>query len=68
MIPDKAIMVYESAGEPYGDYVTTVFTPYDAKQIQAKLLKKHNVRRVIFTTITGKKLLTVNKNTGVQNK
>jgi hypothetical protein len=54
MIPSKAIKVYQSVGEPQGDYVTTVFTAYDAHSLKDRLFKKSNVRSVTFTNVKGK--------------
>ena len=59
MIPSKAIKVYQSVGEPQGDYVTTVFTAYDAHRLKDRLFKKSNVRSVTFTSVTGKVLTKV---------
>ena len=62
MIPSKAIKVYRSSGEPIGDHVTTVFTAQDAYQVMIRLFKLSNVRRVIFTSVTGKVLRSVTEN------
>mgnify|MGYP006101234501 FL=1 len=56
MIPSKAIKVYQSVGEPQGDYVTTVFTAHDAHSLKDRLFKKSNVRSVTFTNVKGKVL------------
>jgi hypothetical protein len=56
MIPSKAIKVYESAGQPDGEFVTTVFTPHDAHRIKLRLFNRRGVRRVIFKSVTGKVL------------
>tara|TARA_R110000803_G_scaffold78179_2_gene143304 strand:+ start:93 stop:287 length:195 start_codon:yes stop_codon:yes gene_type:complete len=62
MIPSKAIKVYESAGQPDGEFVTTVFTPYDAQRIKLRLFNRRGVRRVIFKSVTGKVLSIENNN------
>ena len=56
MIASKAIKVYASAGQPEGEYVTTVFTPHDANLARIKLFKRTGVRRVTFKTPTGEEL------------
>ena len=56
MIPSRAIMVYESWGQPDGEFVTTVFTPYDAQRIKLRLFKKRGIQRVIFKSVTGRVL------------
>jgi len=56
MIASRAIKVYASVGQPDGEYVTTVFTPYDANQARIKLFKRTSVRRVIFKTAAEKEL------------
>ena len=56
MIASKAIKVYASAGQPDGEYVTTVFTPHDANLARIKLFKRTSVRRVIFKTAAEKEL------------
>ena len=54
MIESRAIKVYQYMGDPYGDFVTTVFTPYDAHRLEERLLKRREVRRVIFKDTKGK--------------
>jgi len=61
MIEERAIKVYQSMGDPYGDFVTTVFTPYDAHRLKEKLLERLEVRRVIFKDTKGKILNNVPK-------
>ena len=56
MIESRAIKVYQYMGDPYGDFVTTVFTPYDAHRLKDRLLKRREVRRVIFKDTKGKEL------------
>ena len=46
MIASKAIKVYEFLGDPYGDFVTTVFTKEEAKKLERRLLKRQGVHRV----------------------
>lgn len=59
MIEERAIKVYQIMGDPYGDFVTTVFTPYDAHRLKDRLLKKREVRQVIFKDTKGKVLKNV---------
>ena len=56
MIASRAIKVYASAGQPDGEYVTTVFTPHDAHLAFVKLCKRTSVRRVIFKTLCGQEV------------
>ena len=53
MIASKAIKVYEFLGDPYGDFVTTVFTKEEAKKLEKRLLKRQGVHRVIFKDVKG---------------
>jgi hypothetical protein len=51
MIAARAIKVYEFLGDPYGDFVTTVFSMEEAKRLERRLLKRQGVHRVILKDV-----------------
>ena len=54
MIPSRAIKVYRSmVSQPEPEFITTVFTPYDAHQTMDKLFMSTSVHRVIFKSVKG---------------
>ena len=49
MIPSKAIKVYKNTHtNQHEEFVTTVFTPYDAQKLRAKLFKDKKIHRLTF--------------------
>ena len=54
MIPSRAIKVYQSMGsQPEPEFITTVFTPYDAHKTRDRLFLSTGVHRVIFKSVRG---------------
>jgi hypothetical protein len=52
MIPSKAIKVYKNTyTNQHEEFVTTVFTPYDAQQLRARLFKDNKIHRLTFKSI-----------------
>lgn len=57
MIPSKAIKVYKNTySNQHEEFVTTVFTPYDAHKLRAKLFKDSKIHRLTFKSVRGTKL------------
>ena len=52
MIPSKAIKIYKNTyTNQHEEFVTTVFTPYDAHKLRARLFKDKKIHRLTFKSI-----------------
>lgn len=53
MIASKAIKVYKNTYiNQHEEFVTTVFTPYDAHQLKSKMFKDKKVHRLTFKSVS----------------
>lgn len=58
MIASKAIKVYKNTYvNQHEEFVTTVFTPYDAHKLRAKMFKDKKVHRLTFKSAKGNVLV-----------
>ena len=54
MIASKAIKAYKHTHvNQHEEFVTTVFTAYDAQRLRAKVLKDKKVHRITFKSVRG---------------
>lgn len=54
MIASKAIKAYKHTySNQHEEFVTTVFTPYDAKRLQDQIFKDSKVHRITFKSVKG---------------
>ena len=54
MIASKAIKVYKNTYvNQHEEFVTTVFTPYDAHKLRAKMFKDKKVHRLTMKSVKG---------------
>jgi len=54
MIASRAIKIYQNTHvNQHEEFVTTVFTPYDAHKLRAKLFKDRKVHRLTFKSVKG---------------
>ena len=58
MIASKAIKAYKHTySNQHEEFVTTVFTPYDAKLLRAKVFEDNKVHRLTFKNVSNKTLI-----------
>ena len=58
MIPSKAIKIYKNTyTNQHEEFVTTVFTPYDAHKLRAKMFKDTKVHRLTMKSVKGNVLV-----------
>lgn len=54
MIASKAMKAYKNTHvNQHEEFVTTVFTGYDAQRLRAKVLKDKKVHRITFKSVKG---------------
>lgn len=58
MIASRAIKVYRNTHvNQHEEFVTTVFTPYDAQRLRAKVFKDKKVHRITFKSVSNNVLI-----------